>query len=67
MEIAAVIIFLFVDMLTFDATHEAMGIDPTQPVIGMAVEQVCEAGGGTYDKWGDPSVSCQGFIIPRGL
>ena len=59
MEIAAVIIFLFVDMLTFDATHQS-----SQPVIGMAVQQFCEAGGGTYDEWGDPSVSCQGFTRP---
>ena len=64
MEIAVIIVLLFVDMLTFDVTHEQAGIDPTQPIIGMAVQQFCEAGGGTYEKWGDPSVSCSGFSRP---
>ena len=64
MLIGGLIVLLFVDIFTFDVVHPQVGIDPTQPILGMAVEQVCNAGGGTYEKWADPSVSCTGFSRP---
>ena len=57
--IAFIVLLLWVDPLTFDVTH-----DTGQPLIGHAAQAFCEAGGGTYAKWDDPSVSCQGFTRP---
>ena len=64
MEIAILIIFLFTDILVFDQTHEYMGLDETQPIISMGVEQICEAGDGVYTKWGDDA-GCAGFTKPE--
>ena len=60
MEIIALIILLFwVDPMTFDVTH-----DTGQPLIGHAVQQVCEAGDGTYTAWGSDA-GCADFSIPK--
>ena len=64
MEVAILIVFLFVDLLSFDILHEQVGIDATQPIISMATEQICEAGNGTYTKWG-VDAGCADFVRPK--